>query len=110
MNSGFLLLRCYVEKAEGQWQAFCLDLCLASQADSQEEARDKLHAMIWEYVQDAVAGEDRAYASRLLSRPAPFRYWVKYYWIALLSKLGAIAESVLWTDIERYPGAISAHA
>ena len=85
-----LIVRCYAERVGDQWQALCLDLTLASQADSFEEARDKLHEMIVEYVTDAVAGEDRVHAESLLSRRAPYRFWLKYYGIGLLIGLGAM--------------------
>jgi hypothetical protein len=87
-----LLLRCYAEKVGDQWQAFCLDLSLAAQGDTFAEVKDKLDVMIAEYVYDALVGEDREYAHQLLTRRAPLRDWIKYYWYCLLSKAGAIHE------------------
>jgi hypothetical protein len=87
MKPNDLLLRCYAEKSEGHWQAFCLDLCLAAQGDSYKEVRNKLDAMISEYVYDALVGEDKAYAEQLLSRKAPFYQWAKYYGYFALIKL-----------------------
>ena len=74
-----LVLRCYAENVDNQWVACCLDFSLAAQADSQEEAIEKLKHMIADYVYDALAGEDRAYASQLLTRKAPLLEWVHYY-------------------------------
>lgn len=86
-----LVLHCYAERQDNQWQAFCLDLCLAAQADSFEDAKLRLDSMIREYVYDAVVGEDREHVEQLLlHRSAPLRYWVKYYFYRTLSAFGAI--------------------
>ncbi len=87
MRAGSLLLRFYVEKKGDQWQAFCLDFCLAAQADTFQEARRKIESMTAEYVYDALAGEDRDYAEQLLSRKAPLNQWFKYYKYRFLSKV-----------------------
>ncbi len=79
MSQPRLLLRCYAEAVDGQWQAFCLDFDLAAQADTFEEARAKLETMLAEYVYDALAGEDREFADQLLSRRAPWPMWAKFY-------------------------------
>jgi hypothetical protein len=105
-----LILRCYAERKGGQWQAFCLDLCLAAQGDSFEQTRQKLSAMIEDYVFDALQGEDREYAPQLLSRKAPLGYWLKYYGYVLLAKAGMLGgeirklfESVLPLTLARHP-------
>jgi hypothetical protein len=87
-----LLLRCYAEKVGNQWQAFCLDLSLAAQGDTFAEAKDKLDAMVAEYVYDALVGDDREHAEQLLTRRAPLRDWLKYYWYWVLIRAGAIHE------------------
>lgn len=79
MKSYPLVFRCYAEKSGDQWQTFCIDLTLAAQAESFEEARSKLHAQINSYVFDAIAGDDQAHAADLLTRRAPLRYRAKYY-------------------------------
>ena len=89
-----LVLRCYAEKAGNQWQAFCLDFCLAVQGDTLGEAKEKLESMIAEYVYDALAGEDRDFGPQLLSRRAPLRDWLKYYWYLVLYKLGVLHKEV----------------
>jgi hypothetical protein len=66
-----LLLRCYAEKVGDQWQAFCLDLSLAAQGDTFAEVKDKLDAMIAQYVYDALVGDDREYAHQLLTQTRP---------------------------------------
>lgn len=78
-----LILRCYAERVDGQWQAVCLDFSLAAQGDSFDEARAKLDEQIHEYVHDALAGDDRPHAAMLLTRRAPMKFWVRYAYIAV---------------------------
>jgi hypothetical protein len=87
MRPGELLLRCYAEEKRGYWQAFCLDLGLAAQGESESEACGKLNAMIREYLHDALAGEDREYAEYFLTRKAPFTQWMKYYLYFIMQAL-----------------------
>ena len=78
-------LRCYAERqAPGLWVALCLDFDLAAQGESFQDVRTRLDAMIDDYVEDALTGEDRAHAPSLLNRRAPWRYWLRYYWFALV--------------------------
>lgn len=86
MNPSNLIVRCSAERKNGQWQILCLDFCLAAQADSFDEARLKLEAMIAEYVSDALIGEDRAFAPALLRRRAPLQDWAKYYVFSTLAR------------------------
>ncbi len=53
MKADELLVHCYAERKDGQWQAFCLDFDLAAQADTFEEVRAKLDAMLDDYVAEA---------------------------------------------------------
>lgn len=98
-----LILRCLAEKKHGQWQALCLDLCLAAQADSLDEAKQKLEGMILEYVYDALAGEDKQYAGQLLSRRAPAKDWAKYYVYSLLAHMGQLHNDVRQLFTEALP-------
>lgn len=83
-----LVVRCYAEQgADHQWVAVCLDLALAAQADSFNEAKAKLDEQIREYVFDALAGEDVAHAEYLLSRRAPLRFWLRYWFLILLGRM-----------------------
>ena len=94
MNPHELLVRCYANKDGDQWQIFCIDLCLAAQADTFEEALRKMSAMIKEYVYDAVVGEDREYAGKLLSRKAPLKQRATYKWYALMHKIGVFKDGL----------------
>ena len=79
MKANQLILRCYAEKKDSQWTAFCLDFTLATQADTCNEATAKLDTQIKEYLYDCLVGEDKDYAFQLLNRKAPLLEWVKYY-------------------------------
>lgn len=81
MQAKKLMLRCYAERKDSLWLAYCLDFSLAAQADTLDEAKTKLEAQIREYVHDALAGVDRPHAPLLLTRRAPWAYWFKY-WLA----------------------------
>lgn len=74
-----LIIKCYAQQEGECWVALCLDFNLAAQGDNFDEVKSKLEAMIAEYVYDALAGEDKLYASQLLSRRAPLTSWLKYY-------------------------------
>lgn len=84
-----LLLRCYVKRERLCWVAICIDLCLAAQAESQEEAQKKLESMISTYVADAL-GKHKEYASQLLSRKAPISQIAFYYRALLLNKVMSV--------------------
>jgi hypothetical protein len=79
MNPIKLILHCYAEYKNGQWNVYCLDFTLAAQADTFSEAKAKIEAMIYEYVYDATVGEHKDYADQLLNRRAPLTEWLKYY-------------------------------
>lgn len=69
-------VRCYIEPKNDQWQAFCIDLTLAAQADTREQAFDKLYAMVMDYVNESP-----------WPRRAPLRFWLKYYCYLALDKI-----------------------
>lgn len=84
-----LLLKIYGERKQGQWSLICLDFNLAVQADTLDEAQEKLHQMIKSYISDALSpdGDDRQHAEALLRRRAPLVFWLKYYAYQLVSRL-----------------------
>lgn len=87
MRAKDIILRCYGERDGDLWVAVCVDLCLAAQGATFDEARSRLHSQIGEYVYDALAGEDRAHASELLSRKSPLSIRAKYYLYAGMANL-----------------------
>lgn len=84
MRATDLVLRGYAERRNGQWEAYCIDLCLAAQADTPEEAISRLNDQILDYVREALAGDDSEFARQLLTkRKAPLYYRLRYKWLRL---------------------------
>ena len=79
-------VRCYVKRSEDQWVAVCIDLCLATQGESLQEAKDKLESQVNDYGFEALT-VDREHARALLSRKAPLQNRVEYYLIAAIQAL-----------------------
>jgi predicted RNase H-like HicB family nuclease len=88
-----LTIRCFAERKADQWQAFSLEFGLAVQGDSYLEVRQKLEAMIEEYLEDALGGQDKKHAEVLLSRKAAFSVYWKYHVAGLQRSLGAFVRS-----------------
>lgn len=84
MSSNQRKVRCFAEKRGQQWQAFCIELNLAVQADSRKEAVNKLHAMIRSYVLLALEQNDPAHQRDMLYRPAPLSIQLRYWYVRLL--------------------------
>ena len=83
MQSVDLTVRCMVWQEGGLWVAACVDLTLAAQGASAEEARRRLHAQIAGYVAEAFT-VDAAHAHELLARRAPLRDLVRFaFWDAV---------------------------
>jgi hypothetical protein len=80
-NMSSKMLRCMAYKEGGLWVVVCLDLCLAAQDSSLEDAVNKLNAQIDDYVDEAL--NDRDFGYQLLNRRAPLSLWAKYYYIKL---------------------------
>lgn len=72
-------LRCYSVRQENGWFALCLDLNLAAEADSLEEVRQHLDAIIQDYLDDVIAHPE--HLADLVPRHAPLRFWLEYYGI-----------------------------
>lgn len=70
-------LRCMAYQQDGVFVAACLDLSLAAQADTMQEAMDKLENQVRDYLIEAY--EDPSYTRQLLSRKAPLSMWFKYW-------------------------------
>lgn len=81
MKSLPLFLRVYGERTNGVWSLICLEFNLAVQAESLNEAKQKLRSMVKTYITDALSedGPNRAFASTFLRRRAPTIFWLKYY-------------------------------
>lgn len=93
MRTQDLIIHCYAEqKADNLWQAFCLNYDLAAQGESFEEVKSKISEMILDYLDDALDGDDKAFADQLLQRSAPWWMWAKYRGIRFLCKLNRIKD------------------
>jgi hypothetical protein len=72
-------LRCIAYHYEGRWVAFCLDLDIAVEAGSFDQAQVVLAEALRSYVQDAMA-ESEPVRSRLLNRRAPLHVRLLWGW------------------------------
>jgi len=79
-------IRCLIKKDGDLYIAMSLEFGLAAQADSVEEAQEKLHQQIEEYIQEANE-EDVIYREKLLARKGNFSLFILYYFAYGLSKL-----------------------
>lgn len=73
------------EMPDGIWVAHCVDLSLATQADSFPEVQAKMHAQVVDYCEYINSqSHDPAFQRQLLNRKAPIstRLW---YWIAVVA-------------------------
>lgn len=77
-------MRCMALKRDRYWVAICLDLDLAVQATTVEQARKLLREQMRCYVEEAVT-VDAEHAGYLLNRKAPLRYFAMYYGIKWLN-------------------------
>lgn len=84
-------LLCYAAGRAGDWEAICIDLDIAVQGQSFDEARALLQRSIDLYVEEAVK-EAPEEAARLLARTAPL--WVRTTW----------AMTLFWHLLSRQPG------
>ena len=102
------ILRCYAKKEQSYWVAVCIDLSLAAQADSMQEAIEKLESMIETYVDEAYTIH-KDYAHQLLNRKAPLSQRLTYYYALCLSYLDKICHKSNGDDtqdrvfFENYP-------
>jgi hypothetical protein len=87
---------------EGHWEAFCIDLCLAAQGATKEEAKQKLHAQVEDYVREALT-IDREYAHQLLSRKAPWSQRIEYAVIVLAQRFNVMRQGLRFAFRDSMP-------
>lgn len=103
MKTSNLTLRCYAKRVPaGHWEAFCIDLCLAAQADTLQEVRQKLHEQVVSYVLEALT-IDAAYADQLFERKAPLAQRIEYRLIRLMQKLHVLRNDLRLVFREALP-------
>ena len=103
MKAQELVLRCYGRRTGDQYVVVCIDLGLAAQAGSMEEARRKLFAQIQEYLYDALAGDDQEHADYLLTRKAPLSQIATYYLVAAIHHFCALRNGAYQLFSETLP-------
>lgn len=86
-----LIVRCFIERKNDQWQGFTLEFGLAVQADTLHEVKRKLESVVQCYVRDAFVGEDRAHAYDLLvRRKATWQVYLRYYLLWIVSRFAKL--------------------
>ena len=99
-----LTLRCFARKQGDQWEAACLEFCLAAQGDTLEEVRAKLDAQIRSYLKDiSEGGPDYEYQHELLNRRAPFSSYLTFYCYLALGHVSALRRHVGCAFREVFP-------
>ena len=76
------VLRCYAEGRNGEWEAICLDLDIAVQEKSFEDAFHALNEVIALHVESVTALPETERA-HLLDRPAPLSLRLRFLGYAL---------------------------
>ena len=92
-----LIVRCMAWRDGDLWIATSIDLGLAAQGHTRDEARDALHAQISTYVRDAMT-RDSSHVDVLLERKAPFADQLRFafwHWVANRPRLRASANRVI---------------
>lgn len=89
-------IRCMTVKQKDLWIAMSLDFGLASQADNEKEAIDKLNEQIKEYVIEAI-NQDKAFQTMLLKRKGPVSWFVNYYWTLIKIKITHNGKHILFS-------------
>ncbi len=71
-----LILHNIIEKENGLYSALCLELDVASQGKTVQEARKNLHEAVELYLEEVVeSGEEKDF----IPRPAPRSEWIKFF-------------------------------
>ncbi len=80
------LLRCYAERHQGRWEAFCVDFDIAVQGSSFEEVYHQLNVAVTDYIErvNELPSQDR---QRLLRRRAPFWSRLRFLFAFLYAAL-----------------------
>lgn len=101
MTPDKLTVRCMAWQESGLWVASCIDLTLAAQGNTLDDARATLRGQIIRHINEAVT-VDAAHSEELLSRRAPLRDQIRFvFWRALSRRprvrrmIGAAARRVL---------------
>lgn len=97
LPSAKLVVRCVARRRGDVWVALCVDFTLAAQGDSLEEAREKLHAQIADYVTEAVT-VDAEHAAELLKRKGPLLHRLQYRLAAFTTAFRRLHDRYAYTE------------
>lgn len=109
MKAQDLSLRCFAERRNGYWVAFCLDLNLAAQGSSLADVRDRLDRMVRSYMEDIFGGDDSQYVNDLFPRRAPLDIWLRYYYLVLRSGIRKLTNSQASARLQLFREALPVH-
>ena len=76
MKINKLTLHSVIEKDNGLYSALCLELDVASQGKTIDEAKKNLHEAVELYLEDVIQSKDE---KDFITRPAPQREWLKFF-------------------------------
>jgi predicted RNase H-like HicB family nuclease len=75
-----------IANKEDFWVAISLEFGLSAQANSENEAKCKLHEQIKEYIDEAI-NEDKAFQNKLLNRKGSTSWFILYYYTLLKTSI-----------------------
>lgn len=97
MKPADFVVRCMARREGDLYVAVCIDLTLAAQGKTFEEARDKLHAQIRDYVKQALT-VDRKHAAALLTRKGPLADRLRFRWCELKASIAPKLKKFLYRE------------
>jgi len=71
-----LLLHNLIEKEGDLYSAICLELNVASQGETIEEAKNNLQEAVELYLEDVIESGDK---QDFIPRPAPMQEWIRFF-------------------------------
>lgn len=83
-----LLLHNLIEKEGNLYSAICLELNVASQGETVEEAKKNLQEAVELYLEDVIESGDE---KDFIPRPAPMEEWVKFFEAEAKSIIGKVS-------------------
>ncbi len=88
ISPGDLVLRCYAQKTEkANLVGTCLELDISVEASNIDELKKKMSQAIESYIQVVLDTSDRDSIPVLLSRRAPLKDWILYYFFKHLHRI-----------------------
>jgi len=92
-----LLLHNLIEKEGDIYSAICLELNVASQGETIEEAKRNLQEAVELYLEDVIESGDK---KGFIPRPAPMEEWVKFFEAEAKSIINGLSAIDIPKDIQ----------